>query len=73
MKRDYRTAANMNILNRKKAAAVPYWRIADEMQISEMTLQRRLRHQLPADQEAEVLEAIDRAAERMAAEGSAGI
>lgn len=73
MKRDYRTTANMNILNRKKAAAVPYWRIADEMQISEMTLQRRLRHQLPADQEAEVLEAIDRAAERMAAEGSAGI
>ena len=73
MKRDYRTAVNMNILSRKKAAAVPYWRIADEMQISEMTLQRRLRHQLPADQEAEVLEAIDRAAERMAAEGSAGI
>lgn len=73
MKRDYRTAVNMNILNRKKAAAVPLWRIADELKISEMTLQRRLRHQLPADQEAEVLEAIERASEKMRAEGSAEI
>lgn len=73
MKKTYRTAVNMNILNRKKAAAVPFWRIADEMQISEMTLQRRLRHQLPADQEAEVLQAIDRAAEKMETERAAEI
>ena len=71
--RKIRTAANARIMERKTAANLPFWRIADEMNVCEATLQRRLRHQLPADQEAEVLEAIDRAAERMAAEGSAGI
>ena len=71
--RRIRTAANARIMERKTAAAVPFWRIADELRISENTLLRRMRHQLPAEQEAEVLQAIERAAERMKAEGSAAI
>lgn len=53
--------ANKKIYEAKTAAALPYWRIADELGICEMTLQRKLRHQLQPDQEAEVLEAIRRA------------
>ncbi len=67
----FKKAANPRIMERKTAKNLPFWRIADEMNMCEATLQRRLRHQLPADQEAEVLEAIEKAAERMAAEESA--
>lgn len=68
-----RKAVNPRIDERKTAENVPYWRIADELGISENTMLRRLRHQLPPDQEAEVLQAIERAAEKMRAERSAGI
>lgn len=71
--RRIRKAVNPRIDERKTAANVPYWRIADELGISENTMLRRMRHQLPADQEAEVLEAIEKAAEHMKSEGSAGI
>lgn len=67
----FKKAANPRIMERKTAKNLPFWRIADEMNMCEATLQRRLRHQLPADQEAEVLEAIEKAAARMAAEESA--
>ena len=73
MRKPYSTAANMNIMDRKTAAAVPFWRIADELGVCEETIKRRLRHQLPPDQEAEVLQAIERAAEKMRAERSTGI
>lgn len=71
--RRIRKAVNPRIDERKTAANVPYWRIADELGISENTMLRRMRHQLPTDQEAEVLEAIDRAAEKMETERAAEI
>lgn len=67
----FKKAANPRIMERKTAKNLPFWRIADEMNVCEATLQRRLRHQLPTDQEAEVLEAIDRAAEKMETERAA--
>ena len=61
---------NSLVFERKTAAALPYWRIADELGISEITLQRKLRHQLQPDQEAEVLEAIRKAELKVKAERS---
>ena len=52
---------NQKIYEAKNAAGVSHWQIADELGICEMTLQRKLRHQLQPDQEAEVLEAIRKA------------
>lgn len=71
--RPMRAMVNHAIMERKTAEAVPIWRIADELGVCEGTMQRRLRHQLPPDQEAEVLQAIERAAEKMRAERSTGI
>ena len=59
--RDSLRYINPKIYEAKKAAGVSIWQIADELGISEITLLRKLRHQLQPDQEAEVLEAIRRA------------
>ncbi len=61
---------NASVYDRKKAAGVSIWQIADELGVSDNTLYRKLRHQLQPDQEAEVLEAIRRAEIKVKAERS---
>ena len=61
---------NVPFFEKKYATGMPYWRIADELGISEITLIRKLRHQLQPDQEAEVLEAIRKAELKVKAERS---
>lgn len=43
-----------------KEKGVFLWQIADKLCVSEMTLIRRLRHELPQDQQTDVLEAIEK-------------
>lgn len=43
-----------------RIAGVPLYRVAKEIGVSEPTLQRWLRFQLPADKEARIIGAIDK-------------
>ncbi len=54
-----RKKANMDIREALKEARVPYWRVADKMDISEGTLCCRLRRELSAEQKREILEIIE--------------
>lgn len=56
---------NANIRKVAKAQRVQLWAIADALGISEATIQRRLRHELPEDEQQRILQIInDLAAER---------
>lgn len=52
--------ANMQIRVAAKASAVPLWKVADFMGISEPTLYRKLRHELPTEEEQNILGIIER-------------
>lgn len=62
-------AKQMNLEIRKHAssAGVKLWQVAEELGITDFTLSRKLRHELPEDKKAEILAIIDRLA---AEEGS---
>ena len=49
---------NLDIRFKAKAAGVPLWRIAKEMQISDMTLFRRLRRELSAEEKRKFFDVI---------------
>lgn len=49
---------NLDIRFKAKAAGVPLWRIAKEMQISDMTLFRRLRKELSVQEKQKFLDVI---------------
>lgn len=49
---------NLDIRFKAKAAGVPLWRIAKEMQISDMTLFRRLRNELSVQEKQKFLDVI---------------
>lgn len=49
---------NLDIRFKAKAAGVPLWRIAKEMKISDMTLFRRLRKELSAQEKQKFLDVI---------------
>lgn len=48
---------------RARGAGVPQWKIADALGVSEPTLTRWLRHELPEEKQKQILEAIERLAE----------
>lgn len=50
--------ANQTIREAAKKADLPYWRIADALGISEITLCRWLRKPLAAEKEANILQVI---------------
>ena len=52
-----------------KDAGVPLWRIAKEIGVSEPTMTRRLREELPAAEQAKILEIIAKLSEGGAANG----
>ena len=56
--------ANQNIRNHAKESGVPMWRLASELKISECTISRRLRMELPQPEQERWLHAIDILSER---------
>ena len=51
---------NQAIRQRLAQAQVKHWQLAEAMSVSEFTLSRRLRHELPAEEQARILDIIDR-------------
>ena len=49
-----------NVRAAAKRAGVPLWKVADEIGVCEMTLQRRLRKVLPIEQETELIAIIEK-------------
>lgn len=60
---------NMMIRNEAKKLKVRHWEIADYIGVSEQTFVRRLRKELPSDQQEHVLNAIHAIAEYKAERG----
>ena len=50
--------ANQDIRNAARAAKVPMWAIADKQGIGEISLIRRLRHELSKEEKLEILKVI---------------
>ena len=50
--------ANENVRRAARAAGVPLWRIAKELQVSEPTLTRWMRFPLPEDKSERIMSAI---------------
>lgn len=50
--------ANDDIRREARANGVPFWRIANALSISEPTMTRRLRHELPQQEKEKIKEAI---------------
>lgn len=48
------------------SAGVPLWRIAEELGIADTSLSRKLRRELPADEQKQILEIIDRLSQGVA-------
>lgn len=55
---------NQEIRRAAKEKSVSLWEIADELKISEPTMTRKLRHELPEDEKAKILALIEEIAER---------
>ncbi len=55
---DNKMKTNQDIRDAATAAGVRLWRIADALGITDGTLSRRLRHELPQDEKQQVLEVI---------------
>lgn len=51
---------NQEIRQRLAQAQVKQWQLAEAMSLSEFTLSRRLRHELPREEQARILDIIDR-------------
>lgn len=58
MKAYQSSTANTDIRNQLKKTRTPLWKVADVIGVHEVTLCRRLRHELPADEKMEILNAI---------------
>ena len=50
--------ANMDIREKAKAAGIPLWRVAEALGISEPTIIRVLRHELPETEKTQVLNIV---------------
>lgn len=55
---------NQEIRKTAKEKNVSLWEIADELKISEPTMTRKLRHELPEAEKTKILALIDKIAER---------
>lgn len=54
--------ANEIVRHAAKSAQVKFWEIADAMQISEATMSRKLRHELPEAEQQRILQLIEKIA-----------
>lgn len=55
--------ANLQLRRTAKANGVTLWRIADKLGVSEPTLSRKLRYELPEDEKQRILDIITELAE----------
>lgn len=58
---------NADIRDRAKKRGVKLWQIADELGITDGNFSRKLRHELPEAEKAQIFEIIDRVAAQHAA------
>lgn len=49
---------NLELRKAAKAAGIPLWRIADAIGVSEPTMTRKLRHELPENEKKQLLNLI---------------
>ena len=49
---------NLDLRKSAKAAGIPLWRIADAIGVSEPTMTRKLRHELPENEKKQLLNLI---------------
>lgn len=61
---------NMNLRRTAKAAKVPLWRIAEVLGISEPTMTRKLRRELPEKEKRKILDIISALAKEDRDEGN---
>ena len=54
---------NLDLRNSAKAAGIPLWRIADALGVSEPTMTRKLRRELPENEKKQLLDLIKQLAE----------
>lgn len=54
--------ANIEIRQAAKSAGVRHWQIAEAIGIAEETFSRKLRHELPADEQQTIMEIIQKLA-----------
>ena len=54
---------NLDLRKSAKAAGIPLWRIAEALEISEPTMTRKLRHELPENEKKQLLDLIKQLAE----------
>ncbi len=59
---------NMAIRQKALAFGIRLWQIAEALGVSDFALSRMLRHELPDEEKAKILEIIDRLAEKGGAE-----
>ena len=52
--------ANSEVRRFAKAEGVPLWRLAEALEISEPTMTRRLRHELPSGEKEQILAVVER-------------
>lgn len=50
--------SNKNVRKAIRIAGVKYWQVADALKISPYTLSVKLRHELPAEEQKNIVEAI---------------
>lgn len=55
---------NNEIRTKAKEKSVKLWQLADELKISEPTMSRKLRHELPEAEKSKILALIDEIAEK---------
>ena len=55
---------NMEIRQKALALGIRLWQIAEALGVSDFALSRMLRHELPDDEKAKILEIIDRLAKK---------
>lgn len=55
---------NNEIRTKAKEKSVKLWQLADELKISEPTMSRKLRHELPEEEKNKILALIDEIAEK---------
>ena len=62
--------ANMKVRRAAKAAGVPFWKVAKQMGVSEPTITRKLREELPAEERKRFLKIIKELERQEAKDGA---
>lgn len=55
-----KSAQNMDLRIAMKLHGVPFWKLADALNVSEVTVYRKFRHELPDDQKKEIMKIIEK-------------